>query len=193
VLVLPAKSPISNSIANALGGPEDWDFLIPPIWIMTDPRAKSRPRFRVRDLSKLSDSQRSGYSANQLAKGFEVNSYNTSGGAEGVVRSAVLRLREGKLPHAGAIRMDVLFAIRRPRWAAKRTDRLYLSFRPPDFDNLLKLVVDALNTTKAHGPGLWLDDRQIVGVNTAKTYAEQGDDAHIEMAIYALKADLEQS
>ncbi len=190
--VLPARSPISDSIANALGGTGEWDFLIPPIWIMTDPRAKPRPRFRVRDLSKLSDSQRAGYSANKLAKGFEVNSYNTSGGAEGALRSAVLRLREGKAPHSGPIRMDVLFAIRRPKWAARRTDRLYLSFRP-DFDNLLKLVVDALNTTKAHGPGLWLDDRQIVGVNTAKTYAQQGDDPHIEMAIYALKSDLEQT
>jgi Holliday junction resolvase RusA-like endonuclease len=40
------------------------------------------------------------------------------------------------------------------------------------------------------GPGLWLDDQQIVGVNMAKAYAEPGDAAHIELAIYGLRSDL---
>lgn len=152
---------------------------------MTEPRVKSRARFWVRDLRVLTDSQRARYSPAQIKKGFKVNTYNTAGGPEAVFRKCVLDLYAGRSPYTGPVRIEGLFAMPRPKRLAKQRARVYHQ-STPDIDNLLKLV-DALNTTKRLGPGLWLDDKQIMAVSAAKAYAEPGDPPHLEVGVYGLK------
>jgi Holliday junction resolvase RusA-like endonuclease len=189
-LVLPAKRQVRASIKDALGPLSDWSAIVPPIWVLTDPRSKSRHRSWVKDLRNLPDGQRSRYSPQQLQKGFRVYTYNTAGKPEAIFRAAVMQAYGDRPPYEGPVRIEILFAIRRPKWAEKHPERIFLSFRKPDFDNLLKLL-DALNTTSKLGPGVWKDDQQIVGVETAKAYAQIGDPPHVELVIYGLKSLLE--
>ncbi len=75
-----------------------------------------------------------------------------------------------RLPLAGPLHLTVAFDMPIPSsWSQrKRTAAISESVLPtskPDLDNLLKLVIDALN-------GLaWVDDSQIVGITTTKRYA----------------------
>lgn len=74
---------------------------------------------------------------------------------------------------AGPIQADVLFVISKPK---KPKDKNYHVVRP-DLDNLLKLVLDALNGI------LWNDDSQIVQICASKRYVNDNEKPYIELIL----------
>lgn len=78
-------------------------------------------------------------------------------------------------PFPGAIRIDVLFYLPRPR----KPKSFYPIVRP-DLDNYLKGVMDALNGI------LWRDDSQIVSIRCEKKYALQDESLRAILRVYPL-------
>lgn len=72
-------------------------------------------------------------------------------------------------PMAGALRVDVVFILKRPGRLRRKADPAGLMWAPvrPDVDNLRKLLLDGLSA-------LWGDDKQVVGGEAVKVYAEKG-------------------
>ena len=74
-------------------------------------------------------------------------------------------------PWQGPVFVQILFQFtppKSPKWRAKQAVRLSARHaNKPDVDNLVKLVLDALNRS-----GYWVDDAQVCEIATRKVYAE---------------------
>lgn len=82
--------------------------------------------------------------------------------------------QHGALPIAdGPIQIDVEFVMPKP----KRPKNKSYHVTRPDLDNLLKLVLDALNGI------LWNDDAQIFGITAKKRYVTDAEKPHIGLIL----------
>jgi Holliday junction resolvase RusA-like endonuclease len=78
----------------------------------------------------------------------------------------------GRLPMTGPVALDVrvimdIPASKPPKWKAKALTGEILPTVKPDFDNLTKLLADAVNKI------IWLDDKQVVRHTFDKRYGPQ--------------------
>lgn len=105
---------------------------------------------------------------------------------EARLRAAALHAMGGSHPLEGPLAVTVWAYMTIPAsWSLKKQRAAYEGdIRPtgkPDDDNLGKLARDALNTTRKLGPGVWLDDAQIVDGRTIKLYARRNPGLIIEI------------
>lgn len=76
------------------------------------------------------------------------------------------------VPLNGPLSLCVVFFVPIPAsWSEKKKEmalctKLYPA-KKPDLDNMVKLVKDALNSI------IWIDDKQIVGLNASKFYSDK--------------------
>jgi Holliday junction resolvase RusA-like endonuclease len=120
------------------------DFKVPGV-----PRAKGRPR-----MTKAG------------------HAYTPSKTAQAEESFLVLAMAHFPRPLNGPLRLELSFTFPIPvSWPKrKRAAALNLEFGHtgrPDIDNLIKLVLDALNGRA------WIDDRQIYSLEASKSYAEK--------------------
>lgn len=83
-------------------------------------------------------------------------------------------------PIDGPLAVSLLFVLPRP--SAKRWKSMPMPREPhgkkPDFDNLAKATIDALNGL------LWHDDAQLYEVRIVKTIAAGDEQPHVEMTVW---------
>lgn len=93
---------------------------------------------------------------------FNGNIVHSQGAALATWRSAVAiaAKQAGCKPEAGAIRLDILFGMPKP----KTVKRNYPSVAP-DLDKLIRAVLDALTAIA------YIDDGQVIEINSSKIYA----------------------
>lgn len=84
----------------------------------------------------------------------------------------------------GAVSVDVLFYLPKPKSAPKR----FYAAKRPDLDKLLRSTFDALGEA-----GVWGDDSQVVEVRAGKTYAEPGKALDVPGATITINAREEQA
>ncbi len=105
---------------------------------------------------------------------------------EARLRAAGLRAMGGAPPLEGPLAVIVWAFIAVPAsWSQKKRMAAAEGDVPatgkPDQDNIAKAVLDAFNTSRKHGPGVWLDDSQIVDGRTVKLYARRTPGIIIEI------------
>jgi Holliday junction resolvase RusA-like endonuclease len=113
------------------------------IFVPMEPRGKQRPRFTFRGRT---------YTPRETKD------------AEARIKTACMALlaREGKAPHKGPVDLDIIAILHRPRTCRRAEPTV-----KPDWDNLGKLVSDALNGV------LYEDDAQVVRAAVQKIYAHE--------------------
>lgn len=116
------------------------------------PRGKGRPKFSTRGgkVRTYTDAQTASY--------------------ENLVRLACQSAMAGAPPLTGAVELTVLIRLAPPQSASKkaRADMLAGVVKPtkkPDFDNVVKAVLDGLNGVA------FVDDAQVTWANVGKVYA----------------------
>ena len=103
---------------------------------------------------------------------------------EARLRDAALRAMEGQPPLEGPLAVTVwAYMPVQPSWSGKKQDAMAggPAVGRPDADNIHKLVLDAMNTSRKLGPGVWRDDSQIVDGRTIKLYARRRPGLIIEV------------
>ncbi len=94
----------------------------------------------------------------------------TPGEADAAKAAIVMYCKRLKLmPRETPVRVDIRFVLPKP--ASVKRD---LPCVKPDLDNLVKLVLDALNGVA------WTDDSQVVELHTSKVYGQPGIILEIE-------------
>lgn len=85
------------------------------------------------------------------------------------------------VPLSGALRVDFVFVMSRPKCLsrAKDPDGLIPCPKRPDRDNIQKGTQDGLSRC-----GFWSDDAQIFDGRSTKYYAERGGSPRIEVTIF---------
>jgi len=73
-------------------------------------------------------------------------------------------------PLSGAIRIRVIFTLKKPLSAPKR--RQTWPSKKPDLDKLIRSTMDGLTES-----GVWIDDSQVVEIVAAKRFPNEGMDA----------------
>lgn len=123
-----------------------------------EPRGKGRPRF---------------------GKGARVYTDSKTVLAEGRIRGAWLEAGQPRLPDTAAVSVTVIVALERPRghWLASGDlnaagRRSQAPTKKPDADNVLKLVLDALNRLA------YRDDSQVVDARVVKYWCAPGETEH---------------
>jgi len=86
-------------------------------------------------------------------------------------------------PSLGAIRLDLVFILPRPKNLMRKCDPdgLIYHTKRPDRDNLVKGTQDGLSSA-----GFWVDDAQICAGELSKFYAEKNGQPRIEVTIQEL-------
>ena len=87
----------------------------------------------------------------------------------------------GDKPLCGPIDVEILFSFTKPSsWSKKKITETVDHVSKPDLDNLIKLVLDALNGI------VWADDKQIRSLRAHKQYSDKD---HISINVEAVKND----
>jgi Holliday junction resolvase RusA-like endonuclease len=119
------------------------------ILIEGDPVAKGRPRFAMVNGKPITFTP-------SKTRNFEA------------VVSLIARQQAPETPLEGPLAVDIFFAFTVPKSRAKKkTQAQRYKDTKPDIDNLIKAVLDGLNTA-----GIWRDDAQIAILRAAKTWSE---------------------
>lgn len=92
------------------------------------------------------------------------------------VRMAVMRDAPRDAGHGGAWEVRLRFGMLLPKSRAGRFHGQDHA-QKPDLDNLVKLVMDAVTSTRA----LWLDDCQVSRVSAVKEWVGSGDDEGVSI------------
>lgn len=88
-----------------------------------------------------------------------------------IVEHCQAKLIEAGAPFGGALDVDLVFRVARPK-AATPKKRPFPSVKP-DIDNFAKMVLDALNPAeRLYFRGAWEDDAQVVELTVKKLYAD---------------------
>ena len=118
------------------------------ILIEGDPVAKGRPRFAMVNGKPITFTP-------SKTRNFEA------------VVSLIARQQAPETPLEGPLAVDIFFAFTVPKSRAKKKAQGTYKDTRPDLDNLIKAVLDGLNTA-----GIWRDDAQIATLSASKVWSD---------------------
>jgi len=127
------------------------------IWIPGQPVAKGRPRFAKR------------------GKFTKVFTDEKTARWENLVALATAASMVGKKPMEGALLVDAIFWLKRPKSIPKKVK---FPVKKPDLDNMVKALLDGMTQG-----GIWGDDSQVVDLASGKRYELEGQGVGVSVTV----------